>query len=154
MVRVTMGQSNVVAGSFSLCFDHPDPLLKLFARLSRINHILYTYGDQGLFLSRRTFARMGGFAETPLMEDVEIQKRLRQTGCFVKLNRSVVTSARRFLSHGVVRQQLLNTGLVCLYHAGVSPARLKRFYRYPSPPDDTNHVDSDCPFDNRSGGSF
>ena len=63
------------------------------------------------------------------MEDVEIQSRLRKIGRFVKLNHGVVTSARRFLLNGIVRQQLLNTGLVLLYHAGVSPVRLKRFYR-------------------------
>lgn len=129
MIKTIIGQVNVVAGSFSLRFDHQDLVLKLFARLSRINHILFTYGDQGLFLARHTFASLGGYAEIPLMEDVEIQTRLRKIGRFVKLNHCVVTSARRFLFNGIVRQQLLNTGLVLLYHAGVSPVRLKRFYK-------------------------
>lgn len=128
MVEANMGRVNVVAGSFSLCFDHQDLFLKLFARLSRINHILFTYGDQGLFIARHTFESLGGFAEIPLMEDVEIQNRLRKIGRFVKLSPCVVTSARRFLFKGIVCQQLLNTGLVLLYHAGVSPFRLKRFY--------------------------
>jgi hypothetical protein len=71
---------------------------------------------------------VGGFRELPLMEDVDIQKRLRKLGRFVKIRRPAVTSARRFLAKGIVRQQLLNTALVLLYHAGVSPAALKRFY--------------------------
>ena len=61
-------------------------------------------------------------------EDVEIQKRLRPMGRFVKIRQPVRTSARRFLSHGIIRQQVLNIGLVFLYHTGVSPSRLKRFY--------------------------
>lgn len=129
MIEAMMGRPKVVAGSFSLCFDHPDRMLHLFSRLSRINHILFTYGDQGLFLSRVTFEKLGGFAEIPLMEDVEIQQRLRKKGLFVKLNRCVVTSSRRFVSHGIIRLQLLNTFLVLLYHAGVSPFRLNRYYR-------------------------
>jgi hypothetical protein len=62
------------------------------------------------------------------MEDVQIQKSLRKIGRFIKIQHPVVTSARRFLLNGIIRQQLLNTVLVLLYHAGVSPVRLKRFY--------------------------
>lgn len=129
VVQETMDRQEVAAGSFSLCFDHPDRWLQLFSRLSRINHILFTYGDQGLFLARTTFADLGGFAEIPLMEDVEIQQRLRKIGRFDKLNHCVRTSSRRFIDRGIIRQQLLNAGLVLLYFAGVSPFRLKRYYR-------------------------
>ncbi len=128
MIEALIAQTGIVAGSFCLHFDHQSPFLRLYARFSRINHILFTYGDQGLFMSRRVFEQVGGFPELPLMEDVEIQESLRKIGCFVKIRHPVVTSARRFLSNGIIRQQLLNTGLVLLYHAGVSPARLKRFY--------------------------
>jgi hypothetical protein len=117
-----------LAGSFSLRFDYQSPFLRLYARLSRINHILFTYGDQGLFMAQRTFEQVGGFSEIPLMEDVDIQKKLRKIGRFVKIGHPVVTSARRFVSSGIIRQQLINIGLVLLYHAGVSPSRLKRYY--------------------------
>lgn len=128
LVQTMMAQGNVLAGSFSLSFDHEDPFLKLFAWLSRINHVLFTYGDQGFFIDRQAFARLGGYAEMPLMEDVEIQQRLRKAGRFVKLNVPVVTSARRFLRNGIIRQQMLNAALVLLYHVGVPPIRLRRFY--------------------------
>ena len=128
MIEVMTAQPAVAGGSFSLQFDSHDPVLKLLARFSRANHILFTYGDQGLFMTRRVFERIGGFEEIPLMEDVEIQKRLRKMGQFVKIHHPVTTSARRFLSKGIIRQQLMNIGLVLLYHAGVSPGRLKRHY--------------------------
>jgi rSAM/selenodomain-associated transferase 2 len=129
MVQTLSAQEGITAGSFSLRFDHPNPFLRFYACFSRINHILFTYGDQGLFMTRRVFEQVGGFHELPLMEDVEIQKDLRKMGRFVKIPHPVVTSARRFLSKGIIRQQLLNTGLVLLYHAGVSPRRLGRLYK-------------------------
>ena len=62
------------------------------------------------------------------MEDVEIQMRLRKMGKFVKLQNPVVTSARRFVKSGVIRQQLRNTLLVFLFHLGFSPDLLSRHY--------------------------
>ena len=131
-IETLMAQEGIVAGSFSLSFEEPDSLLKLYALFSRINHLLFTYGDQGLFMSRRIYELIGGFQEIPIMEDVEIQKRLRKMGRFVKVRQPVVTSARRFLTYGIIKQQVLNMGLVFLYHAGFSPFWLKRFYVYHS----------------------
>ena len=130
IIERLMKQEGIVAGSFSLRFDDPCSILKLYSLFSRINHILFTYGDQGLFMTRRIYEFIGGFQEIPIMEDVEIQKRLRKIGRFVKIRQPVVTSARRFLTYGIIRQQIRNMGLVLLYHAGCSPYTLKRFYTY------------------------
>ena len=111
MIETLLAQTGIVAGSFCLRFDHQSPFLRLYARFSRINHILFTYGDQGLFMSRRVFEQVGGFPELPLMEDVEIQESLRKIGCFVKIRHPVVTSARRFLSNGIIRQPVSYTHL-------------------------------------------
>jgi rSAM/selenodomain-associated transferase 2 len=128
-IEKALGQhKDIVAGSFSLTFDYPSPFLRLYARFSRINHILFTYGDQGFFMSKHIFQEIGGFLEIPIMEDVEIQKRLNRLGRFVKIRQPVKTSARRFLFHGIIKQQLLNAALVFMYHSGVSPFKLKRFY--------------------------
>jgi hypothetical protein len=62
------------------------------------------------------------------MEDVEIQTRLRRIGKFLKIRTPVVTSARRYMEKGIIWQQVLNTVLVMLYHMGVSPSFLKRYY--------------------------
>lgn len=134
VVEEVLVDSSVVAGSFSLSFDRPSFFLRLYSLFSQINHILFTYGDQGLFLRSSTFREIGGFKDIPIMEDVEIQKRLRSLGKFVKIRKSVITSARRFVTCGIIRQQILNTGLVFLYHLGTDPSRLERFYRYHNPP--------------------
>jgi rSAM/selenodomain-associated transferase 2 len=128
IIEAVMSESSVAGGSFCINFDQHNLLLRVYSFLSQINHILFTYGDQGLFLRCNTFRAIGGFKDIPIMEDVEIQVRLRSIGKFVKIREPVVTSARRFIKHGIIRQQILNTALVFLYHLGVSPSDLKRFY--------------------------
>jgi rSAM/selenodomain-associated transferase 2 len=130
MIREALSDSSVSGGSFSLCFDHPNRFLWVLSMLSRINYPFATYGDQGLFLRSSTFGRIGGFNVIPIMEDVDIQNRLRGLGKFFKIKEPVVTSARRYLQNGIFRQQILNTFLVILYHLGVSPHMLKRYYYY------------------------
>jgi rSAM/selenodomain-associated transferase 2 len=132
IVEEVMSDSRVAGGCFCLSFDQDHPLLKGLSLFTRINHTLFTYGDQSLFLSARVFSAIGGYRDIPIMEDVEIQSRLRRAGRFVKIWRPVVTSARRFLKRGVIRQQVLNTALVSLYHLGISPSRLEHFYSYRS----------------------
>lgn len=128
MIREALSDSSVVGGSFCLHFDPPKGFLRVLSLLSRINHPLAIYGDQGLFLRSIIFRGIGGFKRIPIMEDVEIWKRLRGLGKFVKLDTPVVTSARRYLQNGIIRQQVLNTILVILYHLGVSPHRVMPHY--------------------------
>ena len=130
MIREVLSDSSVAGGSFCLRFDHPHRFLWILSMLSRINHTLATYGDQGIFLRSTIFGRIGGFKGIPIMEDVEIQRRLRSQGRFIKIDKPVVTSARRYLRNGIIRQQVLNTLLVALFHLRVSPHNLKRYYRY------------------------
>ena len=130
LIRTALADEEVVAGCFRLRFDSTHPVLRLSAWLSRINHPLFTYGDQTLFVRAEAFGQAGGFAEMPLFEDVEIQQRLRRAGRFVKLHAAVVTSARRYRMTGVIRQQSRNVLLATLFAAGVSARRLSAMYPY------------------------
>ena len=118
-----------VAGCFRLRFDDPHWLLKLFGHLSRWNHPLVTYGDQGYFMRKEVFESIGGFKDYPILEDLEVQCRLRRRGKWYKSPLSLTTSARRFKAMGILRQQLKNIGIVGLYLAGASPFWLSRFYK-------------------------
>ena len=128
VIDQALREPDAVAGSFHLRFDHHHPLLRFYSAMSRLNWPWFTFGDQGLYLHRKTFERIGGFAGIPLMEDLEIQSRLRALGRFIKSDQAVVTSSRRFRKVGVVTQQLRNICLVLAYHFGVSPHRLARYY--------------------------
>ncbi len=127
-VRSALSDPRVVGGTFSLRFEPETPLLRLYAACTRLGPRIFHYGDQGIFVRRDTFEALGGYRDLPLMEDVDFLRRLRRTGRTVLLPLPVITSARRFHRHGIVRQQLRNGALLALYLAGVSPRRLARWY--------------------------
>ena len=128
-IHQALSAPSVSGGSFYLEFDDHRRFFKILAAFSRLNHVLSTYGDQGLFLRAETFQAVGGFQEIPVMEDVEIQKRLRAAGRFVKIPRPIVTSARRYRQKGVWRQHFQTSLIVLGFHLGVSPRFLGRFYK-------------------------
>jgi rSAM/selenodomain-associated transferase 2 len=122
-------QEEAVVGGFSpMDFDASSPLLDLYARMTRKQVWFFHYGDQALFVRREVFEELGGFAEIPIMEDLDFLNRLRKRGRLALHPVPVTTSARRFLEGGILRTQLRNVLLVLLFFLGVSPEVLKRFY--------------------------
>jgi rSAM/selenodomain-associated transferase 2 len=94
----------------------------------RVRLLRLPYGDQGLFVARGVFLSMGGFAPIPLMEDVELVRRLAAYGRTVELPLALTTSARRWRRDGWFRRSARNLALVTLYFAGVAPSTLARWY--------------------------
>ena len=115
-------------GSFYMKFDKESLPFRFYSSFTKINNAYFTYGDQGIFIRRKIFNEIGGYKNMPIMEDFEIQKRLRKRGNFIKLPMAVTTSSRRFMQVGEFKQQLLNIALVSAYELGVSPASIKKFY--------------------------
>jgi rSAM/selenodomain-associated transferase 2 len=87
------------------------------------------YGDQGIFLRHDVFDAVGRFPEWPLMEDVELMRRLRGRGEFVLLFPPLTVSARRWQRRGIIRQTLLNWWLLRRFYRGEPPESLARYYR-------------------------
>ncbi len=85
-------------------------------------------GDQAIFVRRETFQHMGGFADIPLMEDIEFTKRLKQLGRVAALRTKVITSFRRWEQRGALYTILHMWLLRFLYWVGFSPHTLNRFY--------------------------
>src|SRR5207253_2693223 len=75
-----------------------------FFATTRVRLAGVIYGDQGLFLRRATFERLGGFPPWRLMEDVSFSKQLRRVGRLVVAPRRIFVSPRRWQRAGVVRQ--------------------------------------------------
>lgn len=92
----------------------------------RVRLLALPYGDQGLLISRALYDAIGGYAPLPLMEDVDIVRRLGARR-LVTLNARAITSAARYRK-GYWRRSLRNAGILTLYFLGVSPARLARLY--------------------------
>jgi uncharacterized protein len=86
------------------------------------------YGDQGLLLSRKRFDAVGGFPDLPLMEDVEMVRRLRRTGGLARVPAPLVTSHRRYREEGWVRAWVRNAALLLLHSLGVPARILVRWY--------------------------
>lgn len=77
-LRRALADPAVVGSTFTLRFDADRPLLRAYAAFTRIGPRLFRYGDQGIFVHRSVFRALGGFADLPLMEDVDFLRRLRR----------------------------------------------------------------------------
>jgi rSAM/selenodomain-associated transferase 2 len=120
----------VVGGRFDVRFDSPRPVLSMIAFFmnlrSRWSGI--STGDQAIFVRRDVFDSLGGFAAIPLMEDIELTRRLKRRGRVAALRALVTTAARKWEREGALRTMALMWTLRLLYACGVPPARLHRWY--------------------------
>ncbi|MCE2028284.1 TIGR04283 family arsenosugar biosynthesis glycosyltransferase [Sessilibacter corallicola] len=100
---------------------------KMMSMRSRLTGI--ATGDQGIFIKRTFFENIGGYASQPLMEDVEISRRLVPLAKPVCLRECVSTSGRRWIHRGVMKTIALMWYLRFLYWRGVDPKELAKKYR-------------------------
>lgn len=129
-VRAALMDPEVVGGRFDVRLDAPGrayaclgTLISLRSRISRV-----ATGDQGIFVRRAVFDRLGGYPMLPIMEDIAFSRALRGAGRVACLRATVVTSARRWQRHGLLRTVLLMWALRLLYYAGIPPAYLRAAY--------------------------
>lgn len=85
------------------------------------------YGDQGLLISRALFDDIGGFTDLPMMEDVDLVRRLGRRR-LAHLPIAARTSADRWRRDGWAKRSLRNLSCLMLYFVGVAPARIARLY--------------------------
>ena len=125
-----LAEPGVVAGRFDVRLDNPRWPFRMIASLmnlrSRWSGI--STGDQALFVRRDVFEALGGFPDIPLMEDIELTRRLKRRGRQAALRERVTTSARKWEREGVARTIGLMWMLRLLHACGVSPVRLHRWY--------------------------
>ncbi len=127
-----LADDNCVGGAFNLGVDTRNIVIHGIAAISNFRNRLHRvpFGDQAIFLRRDYFNHIGGFKDIPLMEDVELMKRIRKRGDRIRiLPEQVTSSARRWEKEGVVFCWLRNAFVLALFGVGVSPQRLARFYR-------------------------
>lgn len=120
-----------VGGAFDLGIDSKRLFLKyISARAnlrSRLNRI--PYGDQVIFIRRDYFDQIGRFKDIPLMEDVNLMRRIKKDGRKIYiLPDKVMTSARRWERDGALYTTVRNQILIALYYLGFSPNRLAKYY--------------------------
>lgn len=86
-------------------------------------------GDQGIFVRRALYDKLGGFADWPLFEDVDFVTRLKRHGEFVILHERITISARRYLAHGPWRTTFLMYALRIGYWFGLPPTKLSQWFQ-------------------------
>ena len=128
-VRATI-QSGHLWGRFDICLDGARPAYRVIERFMNLRSALtgIATGDQAIFVRRDAFERLGGYAPIALMEDIELSARLKRRQRPARVRAPVVTSARRWEQHGILRTMLRMWRLRLLYWLGMSPARLARWY--------------------------
>ena len=122
--------ARVVGGSYRLRLDSHDwraRVIEIGVRL-RVRLFGLPYGDQGLFVRRDVFERLGGYRDLPLMEDIDLVRRLRRAGRLWHDDLPVSTSPRRWERDGWLRRSTQNLSFATLYLAGVTPATIARWY--------------------------
>lgn len=126
------GRPDIAGGAFSLGIASDRPVFRLIEKMVSVRSRLTKtpYGDQAIFMKKSFYDKIGGFRDIPLMEDVDVMRRLKQAGGrIVILPDKVATSPRRWEKEGVLYCTLRNWLLITLYFLGVSPQRLAKFYR-------------------------
>ena len=124
---------NRLWGRFDVEISGRPALLRVVAGMmnqrSRLTGI--ATGDQAMFMTRAAFDAAGGCPDQPLMEDIELSKRLKRLGPPVCLRQRVITSGRRWERHGVWRTILLMWRLRFDYWRGVPVEQLAARYQAP-----------------------
>ena len=132
-VMEALSRPGVSGGTFqTLTLPERGLLLYIRNRTSFPANWKLMYGDQVQFMTRKTFKSVGGFPEIPLMEDVEMSRALHEMGKLVRVHPSlrVITSSRRALEWGTLRQSLGNTWRMIRYlYLNATPEDILRSYQ-------------------------
>lgn len=131
LIRQALTGGSQVWGRFDVTITGRPAMLKLIAALMNLRSRLsgIATGDQAMFMTRAAFDAVGGFPVQPLMEDIEMSRRLLKLSRPACLRVKVLTSGRRWESRGVWRTVLLMWRLRFAYWRGAAPERLAELYR-------------------------
>jgi len=132
LIRSTMSDKRCVGGAFDLGFDTKRAIFRitemyvfLRTRLTKV-----PFGDQAIFIRREYFEKIGGYRDIPIMEDVELMRRIRKRADTIRIIPfKVRTSVRRYEQEGILSCTLRNWFLQIAYALGMPPERLVKWYR-------------------------
>lgn len=119
-------------GCFRLCFS-PNSLLMTccgYLSLFRVKSRRILFGDQGIFIRRELFERLGGFASLPIMEDYELSIRIKKLGIKPVVTKTkICTSSRRFTQGGTLRTMYRMQKFQYMFRKGEDIEKIHRAYR-------------------------
>ena len=119
-------------GAFKFGIDDKKFIFRIIEKIVSIRNriTMIPYGDQAIFCTREVFYKLGGYENIPIMEDVNFMQKCKTHNLKVKLSDlPVKTSARRWKKEGLLYTTFRNWTIISLYHLGVSPSFLIKFYK-------------------------
>ena len=132
LITDALNNTNKVWGRFNIKLSSPHWPYRFIEFLMNLRSCFsgIATGDQGIFICRNIFFKLSGYADIPLMEDIEISKRLLKISkpLCIKKNK-LITSSRRWEQHGIIRTVLLMWQLRLRFFIGTPASTLARSYR-------------------------
>ena len=130
MAKNCLRRPRVAAGCFTMDVQGANVFYRWMERVAnaRVRLAGLIYGDQGMFLNRTLFEKVGGFPGLRFMEDVALSRRLRRLGRMVVAPARIHVSPRRWQHAGILRQTVSNWTMLALAAVGVHPDRLAEHY--------------------------
>ncbi len=121
-----------IGGAFKQRIEGEHPLYRLIERAAdfRAKWLRIFYGDGGIFIGRSHFDRIGGFPNIPIMEEVELSRKLRRHGEATLVEPMIHISPRRWQKNGIIRTTLINWLITLLYLLRVPPNHLAKLYHH------------------------
>jgi rSAM/selenodomain-associated transferase 2 len=121
---------NLIGGCLTQVLDEKGVIYRwiAFTGNARAKVTKIFYGDQGIFVRKGIFKKLGGFPEVKICEDILFTKKLREAGKVSVLPFSVLCSARRWKKQGVFKTFFMNTRITSALAFGVHPNKLKIIY--------------------------
>jgi len=123
-------EDGYIGGCFTQKIDHKAFIYRLieWQGNARARMTKEFYGDQGIFVKKDAFLKIGGFPEVPVMEDVLFTRQLREMGQTVVLPDRITVSARRWEKRGVIKTTLTFNLIILLFRLKFPLRKIKRLY--------------------------
>jgi len=130
-VASALEDPRTIGGAFRMRFEEAGWALRVVEWGVRLRVAVFglPYGDQALFVRRRTLDAIGGIPRAPIMEDLDLVKAMRGCGRVVVLDLPVTTSARRYRTRGVARTLIRNAVASAAWWFGVDRGRIADWYQ-------------------------
>lgn len=129
-LHFALRDESILGGNFDLIFEGDSLVERFFTWAYRVRRPFgIYYGDSGIFVRRKTFERLGGFKDMPIMDDYEFVRRLERLGRTACVPSSLKTSARRWRVQGLFKTLASWVWVQALFSLGVPAQSLAKWYR-------------------------
>ncbi|MCW9030480.1 MAG: TIGR04283 family arsenosugar biosynthesis glycosyltransferase [Gammaproteobacteria bacterium] len=130
-IQFNLNEQNKDWGRFNIKLSGLHYMFRIIEKMINFRSCLSSIatGDQGIFIKRKVFDDVGGYSNIPLMEDIDISKKLRAQSRSVCIKETLTTSSRRWEKNGILSTILLMWRLRFLYWLGISADKLASQYK-------------------------